>query len=80
MQRDILMPASALIDMLRNHLIESGESMRAFARRADLSNVYVCHLVNGERENPSEEVLTKIAEALGYELVLRKVKKHANII
>ena len=52
-------------EILRNYLNEHTMSMREFSRRCGLSNTYITNIVNGTDNNPSLDVLTKIALAMG---------------
>jgi transcriptional regulator with XRE-family HTH domain len=44
---------------------DQGVTFRQLARKTDLSAGYLNHLVHGNRPFPSDDVVTRIAEALG---------------
>lgn len=46
-------------------MLETGTTYRALADRADLSAGYLNHIVHGNRPVPSNDVLGRIAKALG---------------
>ena len=46
-------------------MVETGTTYRGLADKADLSAGYLNHIVHGNRPVPSNEVLAKIAKALG---------------
>jgi len=48
-------------------MIETGTTYRGLADRADLSAGYLNHIVHGNRPVPSNDVIARIAEALGVE-------------
>ena len=48
-------------------MIETGTTYRGLADKADLSAGYLNHIVHGNRPVPSNEVIARIAEALGVE-------------
>ena len=48
-------------------MIETGTTYRGLADKADLSAGYLNHIVHGNRPVPSNDVIARIAEALGVE-------------
>lgn len=52
------------IELLMN---ETGTTYRGLADKADLSAGYLNHIVHGNRPVPSNDVIARIAEALGVE-------------
>ena len=48
-------------------MIETGTTYRGLGDKADLSAGYLNHIVHGNRPVPSNEVIARIAEALGVE-------------
>jgi transcriptional regulator with XRE-family HTH domain len=48
-------------------MAENGLTYRGLAARTGLSPGYLNHLVHGNRPVPSDEVIAKLAEALGVE-------------
>ena len=52
---------------LERLMLETGTTYRGLAERADLSAGYLNHIVHGNRPVPSNDVLARIAEALGVE-------------
>ena len=53
----------ALVELMK----EQGVTFRALAARSGLSAGYLNHIVHGNRPVPSNDVLAKLAEALGVE-------------
>jgi len=49
---------------IREYRLEKGLSMKELAQRSNISIGYLSHLENGSRENPSTEVMKRIAKAL----------------
>ena len=49
---------------LRNLRKQAGVSQEELAKRGNVSRGYISHLETGRRDNPSIQLLTKIAEAL----------------
>ena len=49
---------------LRNLRKNAGVSQEELAKRVNVSTGYISHLETGRRDNPSIQLLTKIAEAL----------------
>jgi transcriptional regulator with XRE-family HTH domain len=58
------MPQSALGFLLRDLRDERKLSLRETAQLADVDHAYVHRLESGEKESPSDEVLTKLTRAL----------------
>ena len=58
------MPQSALGFLLRDLRDERKLSLREAAQLADVDHAYVYRLETGDKESPSDEVLTKLARAL----------------
>jgi transcriptional regulator with XRE-family HTH domain len=58
------MAQSALGFLLRNLREERELSLREIARLADIDHAYVYRLETGDKESPSEEVLSKLVRAL----------------
>ncbi len=58
------MPQSALGFLLRNLREERGLSLREVAQLADIDHAYVYRLETGDKESPSEEVLSRLVRAL----------------
>jgi HTH-type transcriptional regulator, competence development regulator len=58
------MPQSALGFLLRDLRDERKLSLRETAQLADVDHAYVYRLESGDKESPSNEVLTKLARAL----------------
>jgi HTH-type transcriptional regulator, competence development regulator len=58
------MAQSALGFLLRNLREERGLSLREVAQLADIDHAYVYRLETGDKESPSEEVLSKLVRAL----------------
>lgn len=50
---------------IKQYREEKGLTMREVAIKSNISVGYLCHLERGNRENPSTEVMEKIAKALG---------------
>ena len=48
-------------------MTETGLTYRALAEKTDLSAGYLNHIVHGNRPVPSNDVIVRIAEALGVE-------------
>ena len=48
-------------------MIETGTTYRGLADKADLSAGYLNHIVHGNRPVPSNDVIARIAKALGVE-------------
>ena len=48
-------------------MVETGTTYRGLADKADLSAGYLNHIVHGNRPVPSNDVLARIAKALGVE-------------
>lgn len=59
------MDATALGVLLRHLREQSGLSLRELGERADLDHAYIYRLEKGEKGAPSEEVVVRIARALG---------------
>ncbi len=57
-------PFGATIERL---MAETGTTYRGLADKADLSAGYLNHIVHGNRPVPSNEVMARIAKALGVE-------------
>src|SRR5918911_1353300 len=57
-------PFGGAIERLMN---ETGTTYRALAAKTDLSAGYLNHLVHGNRPVPSNDVVQKLADALGVE-------------
>ena len=57
-------PFGATIERL---MAETGTTYRGLADKADLSAGYLNHIVHGNRPVPSNEVIARIAKALGVE-------------
>ena len=51
--------------MLREHREAKGMSQVALAKAARVGRTYIVKLESGEKENPSLDVLKKLAKALG---------------
>lgn len=49
---------------LRNLRKKAGVSQEELAQRVNVSTGYISHLETGRRDNPSIQLLTKIADAL----------------
>ena len=58
------MPKSALGFLLRDLRDERKLSLREAAQLADVDHAYVYRLETGDKESPSDEVLTKLVRAL----------------
>jgi len=58
------MPQAALGYLLRNLREERGLSLREAAQLADVDHAYVFRLETGDKESPSDEVLSKLTRAL----------------
>jgi transcriptional regulator with XRE-family HTH domain len=58
------MAQSALGFLLRNLREERGLSLREVAQLADVDHAYVYRLETGDKESPSDEVLSKLLRAL----------------
>lgn len=50
---------------IKQYRKEKGLTLREVALKCNISAGYLCHLEKGNRENPSTEVMEKIAKALG---------------
>ena len=48
-------------------MLETGTTYRGLADKADLSAGYLNHIVHGNRPVPSNDVIARVAEALGVE-------------
>jgi transcriptional regulator with XRE-family HTH domain len=59
--------AKPLGETLVELMAEQGVTFRALAARSGLSAGYLNHIVHGNRPVPSNEVLARLAEALGVE-------------
>ncbi len=58
------MAQSALGYLLRNLREERGLSLRELAQLADIDHAYVYRLETGDKESPSDEVLSRLIRAL----------------
>lgn len=58
------MAQSALGTLLRNLREERGLSLRELAQLADIDHAYIYRLETGDKDSPSEEVLSKLIRAL----------------
>ena len=54
-------------DTIERLMAETGATYRGLADKADLSAGYLNHIVHGNRPVPSNEVIARIAKALGVE-------------
>jgi transcriptional regulator with XRE-family HTH domain len=54
-------------DTIERLMAETGTTYRGLADKADLSAGYLNHIVHGNRPVPSNEVIARIAKALGVE-------------
>ena len=57
--------SEALGPTIERLMAETGVTYRALAERTELSAGYLNHIVHGNRPVPSNDVLAKIAKALG---------------
>jgi transcriptional regulator with XRE-family HTH domain len=62
-----------IVDML---LDRSGEDLLRISEQAGVSMSAMYFWMNGTTTNPRIDTLTKVANVLGYEIVLRKMKAH----
>ncbi len=51
--------------VLRKLRTERGMSMADLAKKADVTDAYIAQLETGKRENPSLDILKRLARALG---------------
>jgi transcriptional regulator with XRE-family HTH domain len=58
-------PSEPLGPTIERLMAETGVTYRALAEKTELSAGYLNHIVHGNRPVPSNEVLAKIAKALG---------------
>lgn len=58
------MPESALGFLLRNLRERRGLSFRELARLSEVDHAYIYRLETGDKESPSDDVLTKLTRAL----------------
>lgn len=58
------MTQSALGTLLRNLREERGLSLRELSQLADIDHAYIYRLETGDKDSPSEEVLSKLVRAL----------------
>lgn len=54
---------------IREYRKEKGMNLEELAIKAEISTGYLCHLEKGTRNNPSIQVMEKIAKVLGREIV-----------
>lgn len=53
---------------IREYRKEKGMNLEELAIKAEISVGYLCHLERGTRNNPSIQVMEKIAKVLGREI------------
>lgn len=65
------MKPSRLSDFIKNKRKELGMSQRDLAKASGISKAYVCVLEQGG--NPSWNTIVKVLQALGFEVLIKKL-------